>query len=175
MPSPGTRSRGTSFYFVKRVKPESTAMYFWLLKTTHSHFLPNGLSHICKNSPHLIQNTFLPLFKLRLAAYLFQNILSKRPHIVKRVKSWATSLIFYLESVMIRLNLLLTNFQLTVISSSRANSPSFFLSQLNLLPANFQMTMKSSSHSPVSETTSEDNSLSKLFRAIIFFFSVYYS
>ena len=86
--------------------------------------------------------------------------------------SWTTSLGLYINTAMIRLDILPANFQLTVTSSSWMTSCSFFLGQLNLLPANFHMTMMSSSHSPVSGTTSEDNYPPKLSPVIILFLSV---
>ena len=49
-----------------------------------------------------------------------------------------------------------------MVSSSWATLPSFFLSRLNSLPENFQMTMDSSIQSPVSETISRYNSLTKI-------------
>ena len=121
-----------------------------------------------KNSPHLIQNVFWPLFNLRLAKYLFRNFPAKRRHIVKREGSWTISLGLYLELVMIWIDLIPTNFQLNMISSSWMTSPSFFMSQLNLLPAKFQMNVNWYSHSPVSENTSEYNSPPKLSCMIIF-------
>ena len=65
---------------------------------------------------------------------------------------------------MIRLDLPLANFQLTVTSSSRTTSPIFFLSPLNPLTANFQMTVNLFSHFMVYKITSEYNSLPKLSR-----------
>ena len=61
------------------------------------------------------------------------------------------------------------NFWLTVTSYIWMNSLCFFLSQPNLLPTNFHITMKSSSHTPVTETTPEDNSPPKLSHLIILF------
>ena len=122
-----------------------------------------------KNLPHLIQNVFWPLFNLRLAKYIFRNFPANRHHIVKREGSWTTSIGLYLELVMIWIDLLPTNFQLNMMSSSWMTSPSFFMSQLNLLPEKFQMNVKWYSHSPVSENTSEDNSPPKLSCTIICF------
>ena len=84
-------------------------------------------------------------------------------------RSWTTSLGFYLDPVLIWIDLILANYQLTVTSSSCMNSPIFFPSSLNLLNANFQMTVKSYSHSTVSETSYKYNSPLKISCRIIFF------
>ena len=75
--------------------------------------------------------------------------------------SRTTSLGFYIEPVIIWLNLTPANFQLTIISSCCTTSSSFFLSWLYFLPVIYQISMKSSSHYLVSETTSKDNSPQK--------------
>ena len=75
-------------------------------------FLQNGLLHICKNSPHIIQKMFQPLFRIQLTTSLFRHFLVKRPHIVKREGSGMDSLGLYLKPVMIRLNPLPVNFSI---------------------------------------------------------------
>ena len=74
---------------------------------------------------------------------------------------------------MIIIDLLYSNFQLSVTSSSWMNLLCLFIepsmNRLGHLPANFQMTAKSSSDTPAVETTSEYNSPPKLSHAIIFF------
>ena len=173
----GTQYRVPVYYFVKRVKPKSTMIYSWFLNTTYSRFVIYAsfiqmafLLPAKKLSP-LIQNYFRALLKLWLTASLFQNLFSKGPH---NVGSLTTLPSLHLELVMIRLDLLPANFQLTVMPSSWTTSSCLFFSWLYFLPAISQMNMNLSSHSLVYDTAFEDNPPPKLFRAIIFFWSIYY-
>ena len=121
-----------------------------------------------KNSPCLTQNEFFPLFKIQLATSLFQSSLAKLTHIIKRSDICTTSLDSYIDSVMIWLDILPANFQLTVTSSSQTTSSSFCFSWQHFLPAIYQMIMISSSHHSVSETAYEDKYPPKLSRVIFF-------
>ena len=143
LPSYGTRYHIPSFYLMKSFKPKFTVMQSRLHKTNHScfaiytNFFQTSYHISAKKWPHLIQNALRQLFNPWISASLFQNFLDKKHHVVKRAGSWTPSLGLYLEPVMIQLDLVPTNFQLTVTSPSWNHSPSFFLSWLNILPANF--------------------------------------
>ena len=76
-----------------------------------------------------------PIFDLPTLSFKF--LLRRDPLIVKRDRSWTTSLGLYLNPVFIWLNLLPSNHQLTVTSYSWTTLLTFFHGQLNLLPDNF--------------------------------------
>ena len=160
-------------------KQRNSLMFHYLGPFLAYHVLPFSskctINYLQKPCLALFITCFnhFPIFdSLTLSLNIF---LPSDPHVVKRAGSWTTSLGLYIKPVMIGLNILPANFQLTVMSSSCTTSLNFFLSQINRLPTNFHMTMNSSSHYPVSETKSEDNSPPKLYRAIILFLSLYLS
>ena len=153
-------------------------IHSWLQKKAHSSFTIYALSSKIPISH--IQKPRLISFKTRFdhsssfrSPTLYINIfLPSDPHIVKKSRIWTTSLGLYLEPVVIWLDLIPDNFQLTVTSSSWTDSIYLFMTWLKLLSANFRMTMKSSSHTPVTETRSKDNSPPKISSAIILFLLV---
>ena len=147
----------------------------WLHNKTHScsvgyAFFSQTSYHAYKNnSPHFIKKQLTTFQYLTHLFPTFQWILPSVPHIFKRSGSWTTTLLLYLDRIIIWLNLLHAYLQLTVTSSNWNTSLYLFLGQLKLLPTNFLMTVKSSSYIIVTETTSEDKSLIKLSHTIILF------
>ena len=143
LPSDGTCSSLTSYYLVKMVKPKSTVIYSWQLKTTHSSFAI--FANFSKTAYCISAKTRLISFKkcfnhssgfnsppLYLDIFLSSDPTLSRGRGVGWIHLVCISSQLWLDSIHSQLI-----FQLTVMSSSQMTSPSFFLSWLNLLPVNF--------------------------------------